>query len=480
MFWIRNADFIITVDAQRRVIKNGSVIIEDSKILDVGTAGEIEQKYSQRIAPADILDASGSVVLPGMINTHTHVYEHLSRGLIPDNLRTRPWAYNYFLPFQAVMTEEEGYVSALFASLDMLRSGTTCFIDSDIPVSNAHLESAAQAISDIGMRAVLGRSLCDKRPTDLPSFWRPEWVDAVFSRSTGHALDEMENVLRRWANKPSGRIRGWAGIHGWLSLCSDELFVKARQLGEKYGVGTEYHIATFIEEARETEKHFGVWPITYLDRLGALGPNVLLVHAIAVKDEEVDILAARGTKVAHCPGTALKLAKGASVMGKIPEMLARGVTVGLGADGVCSCGTFDTTRQMFLVAGLFKDGRLDPTMIPAETAVEMGTINGAKALMWEDEIGSIEVGKRADVVLFNAQRPEWLPIHDVVRNLVYSANGASVTSVFVDGRLIMRDGKVLTIDEGKLLGQVQEVGERIARRAGLSSNSVWPVIEGSR
>src|SRR5262249_28677399 len=149
-------------------------------------------------------------------NTHTHVYEHLSRGLIPDNLRTRHWAYNYFLPFQAVMTEEEGYVSALFASLDMLKSGTTCFIDSDIPVSSSHLESAAQAITEIGMRGVLGRSLCDKRPSDLPSFWRPEWVDAVFARSTGHAIDEMESVLRSWANKPAGRIRAWAGIHGWL------------------------------------------------------------------------------------------------------------------------------------------------------------------------------------------------------------------------------------------------------------------------
>lgn len=473
MYWIRGAEFVITVDRQRRVIRNGSIIIEGEKIIDVGNGQEIEQKYAGRVKPSNVLDASGCVISPGLINTHTHVYEHLSRGLIPDNLRTRPWAYNYFLPFQAVMTEEEGYISALFASLDMLKSGTTCFIDSDIPVSIAHLESAAQAINDIGMRAVLGRSLCDKRPNDLPSFWRPEWVDSVFSKSSAHAVAEMEEVLRRWSNRPTGRIRAWAGIHGWLSLCSDELFIKARQLAEKYGVGTEYHIATFIEEAREAEKQFGMWPITYLDRLGALGSNVLLVHVIAVSDEEVDLLAKRGTKVAHCPGTALKLAKGASQMGKMPEMVNRGVTVSLGADGVCSCGTFDATRQMFLVAGLFKDGRLDPTMIPAETAVEMGTINGARALMWEDEIGSIEVGKRADIVLFDTQRPEWLPIHDVVRNFVYSANGASVKSVFVDGRLIMKDGKVLTIDEGKLLGQVQEIGERITRRAGLKPNSAW-------
>jgi cytosine/adenosine deaminase-related metal-dependent hydrolase len=253
------------------------------------------------------------------------------------------------------------------------------------------------------------------------------------------------------------------------------LFVKARQLADEYGVGTSYHIASFIEEAREAERVFGVWPITHLESLGALGANLVIIHAVAVKDEEVAVLARNGTKVAHCPGAALHLAKGASRLAKMPEMLAQGVTVALGADGVCASGTFDMTRQMFLAAGLFKDARMDPTAIPAETALEMATINGAKALLWEREIGSIDVGKRADLVMFDVNRPEWVPTHDVVRALVYSANGASVKTVIVDGQVIVRDGRMQTVDESRLLDKAREAAERIARRAGLSPGSRWPV-----
>jgi cytosine/adenosine deaminase-related metal-dependent hydrolase len=235
-------------------------------------------------------------------------------------------------------------------------------------------------------------------------------------------------------------------------------------------------MASSIGEAQALEARTGVWPITQLERLGALGSNVLLTHAVTVKDEEVDLLVRYGVKVAHCPGAALRLAKGAGRLAKIPEMLARGVPVSLGADGVCSSGTFDHTRLLFLVAGLFKDARMDATLIPAETALEMATLNGAKGLLWDNEIGSLEVGKKADLIQYDIHRPEWLPPHDMVRNLVYSADGGSIKNVIIDGKVIIRDRHSTQVDENKLLDEACEAGLAIARRVGLDPQSKWPAL----
>ena len=277
-----------------------------------------------------------------------------------------------------------------------------------------------------------------------------------------------------WKTRSNGRIRAWATVFGLFTLCTDELFTGIKKLADKYGVGTNFHMASSIGEAQALEARTGVWPITQLERLGALGSNVLLTHAVTVRDEEVDLLVRYGVKVAHCPGAALRLAKGASRLAKIPEMLARGVPVSLGADGVCSSGTFDHTRLLFLVAGLFKDARMDATLIPAETALEMATLNGAKGLLWDNEIGSLEVGKKADLIQYDIHRPEWLPPHDMVRNLVYSADGGSIRNVIIDGKVIIRDRHSTQVDESKLLDEACEAGLAIARRVGLDPQSKWP------
>jgi cytosine/adenosine deaminase-related metal-dependent hydrolase len=234
-------------------------------------------------------------------------------------------------------------------------------------------------------------------------------------------------------------------------------------------------MASSIEEARAVEARVGVWPITHLDRLGVLGPDLLLTHCTAITDREVAILAERGTKVAYCPGAALRLAKGTTRIGKIPEMLAAGVTVSLGADGVSSSGTFDHARLACLVAGLFKDARMDPTLVPAETALEMATLNGARAIL-RDDLGSIEVGKKADLALYDLDAPEWTPRHDVVRNLVYCADGRSIRTVLVDGRVVYDDGRAPGIDAGKTLEEANIAGERIARRIGLDPRTRWPIV----
>jgi cytosine/adenosine deaminase-related metal-dependent hydrolase len=378
------------------------------------------------------------------------------------------------------MTEREAYVSARLACLDMLRCGTTCFIDSSILNANRYVDAVVQAVDDLGMRAVLGRGVCDKPPTDLPAYFREAWRRNVFSASTDAALGEAEALLRAWKVRSSGRIRAWATVFGLFTLCSDELFTGIKRLADENGVGTNFHMASSLGEAEELEARTGVWPITQLERLGALGSNVLLTHAVAVRDEEVAILARHGVKVAHCPGAALRLAKGASRLGKIPEMLAQAIPVSLGADGVCSSGTFDHARLLFLVAGLFKDARMDATLIPAETALEMATLNGAKGLLWDDEIGSLAVGKKADLIQYDIHRPEWVPPHDMVRNLVYSADGGSIRNVMVDGQLLMRNRRATRVDEVKLLEEACEAGLAIARRVGLDPRSKWPARDAAQ
>jgi len=477
MLLIRDADYILTLDPRRRILEGHSVLVKDGCIADIGQAGELDARHLAACrGGGTVIEGKGRLVLPGYVNTHVHTFEHLSRGLIPDDLATYDWAVKYARPFYASLTEEEAYISAKLACLDMLRNGTTCFVDTNILVSLGHFDAVVQAVSEFGMRAVLGRGVSDVMPKAMADNMAPELQHRVLSPSPGAALREVDALLDRWTRTAGGRIRAWASIYGLFNYCSDELFAGLRRVAERHDVGMAFHIASSIEEAKAVQARVGEWPITHLDRLGVLGPNLLLTHCTAITDREVGILAERGTKVAYCPGAALRLAKGTTQIGKIPEMLAAGVTVSLGADGVSSSGTFDQLRLACLVAGLFKDARRDPTLIPAETALEMATLNGARAVLWDDELGSVEIGKRADLVLYDIEGPEWVPRHDIVRNLVYCADGRSVRTVIVDGRTVYDDGTPAQVDAGKVVEEAQAAGERIARRINLDPRRRWPTV----
>jgi 5-methylthioadenosine/S-adenosylhomocysteine deaminase len=473
---IRNADSILTLDAHRRILEGHSVLIDGAVIKDIGPAAEMDRKHlAASRSLGSVLEARGRLVLPGYVNTHVHTFEHLSRGLIPDDLATFAWAATYARPFYAALTEEEAYVGARLACLEMLRNGTTCFVDVNILVSLAHFDAVAQAVRESGMRAVLGLGVFDQMPKAMADAMGPALRERVLFPSAATALREVDALLARWTESADGRIRAWASVYGLFPYCSDELFAGLRAVAERHDVGMAFHMASSIEEAQAVEARVGAWPITHLERLGVLGPNLMLTHCTAITDREVALLAQRGTKVAYCPGAALRLAKGTTRIGKIPEMLAAGVTVSLGADGVSSSGTFDHARLMGLVAGLFKDARMDPTLVPAETALEMATSNGARAVLWDDALGSVEVGKKADLTLYDLDGPEWVPRHDVVRNLVYCADGRSVRTVLVDGAIVYDDGRATGIDTGKALAEAGAAGERIARRVGLDPRRRWPI-----
>lgn len=476
MLLLRNADRILTVDPHRRILKNHSVLIEDGIIRDVGPAAEMDVRHLETCRTrGTVVEATGRLVLPGYVNTHVHTFEHLSRGLIPDDLSTFAWAVTYARPFYAALTEEEAYIAARLACLEMLSNGTTCFVDANVLVSHRHLDAVAQAVTESGMRAVLGRGVFDLMPQAMADVMSPALRERVLYPSADAALRDVDALLGRWTRSADGRIRVWATVYGLFPFCSDELFGGLRALADRYDTGMAFHIASSIEEAQGVEARVGAWPITHLDRLGVLGPKLLLTHCTAVTHREVGILAERGTKVAYCPGAALRLAKGTTRIGKIPEMLAAGVTVSLGADGVSSSGSFDHARLMSLVAGLFKDARMDPTLIPAETALEMATLYGARAVLLDDMLGSVEIGKRADLTLYDIDGPEWVPRHDIVRNLVYCADGRSVRTVLVDGRIVYEHGRAGGIDTEKTIEEAKEAGERIAQRIGLDPRTRWPV-----
>ena len=475
MLLIRDVDSILTMDARRQILERQSVLIEDGRIARIGDAASLDHDHLETVRGAGkVIEGAGCVILPAYVNTHVHTVEHLSRGLIPDDLATFDWASQYATPFCASLTEEEVYISARLACLEMISNGTGTFVDVNILGSLGHLDAVAQAVEESGMRAVLGRGVTDLLP-EAKRAMPKELRAAVWHPTTEAALAEVDALLARGPERAQGRIQIWASIYGLMFFTSDALFTGIKALADRYDTPVAFHLASSREEAKLSESRTGGWPISHLDKLDVLSERMLLTHCTMVTDDEVSRLAQRGTKVAYCPGAALRLAKGTTQVGKIPEMIEAGVTVSLGADGTSSSGTFDPLRLAYLAAGLFKDARMDPTLIPAETALEMITIEGAKATLAADSTGSIEAGKRADLTLYDTAGPEWAPGHDVVRTLIYSVDGRSVRTVVVDGESIYEDGHSTRFDEREVVDSARVAGRRIASRLALDPRARWPL-----
>ena len=464
---IQHLDFILTVDEHDRELRDGAILIQGDRIQAVGTTEEVLGGRS----PAsfdEVVDGRGLGATPGFVDTHVHLSETLSRAVFPDNLGTRAWVFHWAKPFYAHVNAEDERISVLVGTAEMLRCGTTCFLDMGAQNDPGVTATAA---GEIGIRGITGRHAADRKPERLPAGWSDEMVEHHFFRDSEEALEVLEDCVRKWDGYAGGRIRCWVNIEG-KEPCSPELHVGARALAESLGVGTTYHIASSIEEAHVSQKRYGCWPITRIAGLDGLGANLVLAHAVAATDEEVVLLAEHRTSVAFCPSTSLKLAKGATAIGKYPEMRAAGVCVGLGTDGVAAAGNMNLMRQLYLVAGLFKDARIDPEMLGAHRALRMATIEGARALGWDDEIGSLEPGKKADLVLFDLDHFEWTPYRNPVQALVWSVSPASIAHTWVDGRPLFKDGRVVTLDEAALHLEARVRAADIVRRAGLEAADV--------
>ena len=447
---------VVTMNAARDVIRHGAVVVDGDRIVDVGKASDLEAKHPD----AQRVGGERFVVTPGLINTHIHITgEPLTRGYVPDDT---PFAENVFVwlcRLYSVYTAAEERLSAQLAAVEMLKSGTTTFLEAG---TIRFLDEVVDGLVEVGIRGRVGRWVWDLPP-------EPD----VYRQTTDEAIKHLERQLTDLRSVADGRIGAWSIVVGHTT-CSDPLWKAARQLASDHDVGMSFHMSPAQLDPDGFIAEFGQRPMIHLDEIGVLAPDVAMTHCVHVDDEEIRTMARRQVSVAHCPTTALKVSYGVSRIGKMPEMVQAGINVSIGTDGNNASNYSDLHRATYLVAGLFKDGRQDPQMFPAEMAYEMATLGGARTMLMQDQIGSLEVGKKADVVLHDTDRPEWRPLLNVINQLVWSADGRSVHSVWVDGRQVVDAGRMTTIDESALYAAAQQAGEAITIRSGLPDKAKFP------
>ena len=416
------------------VIERGYVAVSEGRIVGVGRV-ESMPTYSAE----EVIDARGMAALPGLINAHTHVPMTVLRGIAQDK-PLKEWLQEIW-EFEAKMGREEVLAGARLGVLEMMLSGTTTFADMYF-----HEDAVAQAVLEAGIRAVLSYGMIDMR----------DWVRD--ETKTEEELKGAERFFSEWHMAEEGRIRVSLGPHATYT-CSAELLKRSAEAARSRGLILHTHLSETREEVEEVRRRIGLSPPEYLEELGVLDSNVLAAHGVWLEEGEIDVLARRGASVVHCPASNLKLASG---IAPVPEMLRRGVNVALGTDGPASNDTLDMFREMRLAAILHRGASLDPTALKAWDVLRMATINGAKALGLESEVGSLEVGKRADLILVDLRRPHLATSKDIVSSLVFSASGADVDTVIVDGRVVVRRGEPTTLDRQEVVARAVEAAQRLA------------------
>ena len=453
---IDHARYLVTVDPQRRIIQDGSVLIEDGRIRQVGKAAELASARADRV-----IDARHLVVTPGFVNGHMHIsYGHVVRGIFSDDVGS-PLPIVFKL--QMAMTEEEEHASTLLGLVELLKNGTVAFVD---PGSTKFPDACLQAYEDAGIRVILGECVTDQAaPFPLPRF------------ETKEAVARTAAFLKTWHGRLNGRVRAWAMPFS-AETCSADLLRALKRVADDHGTSLTLHHNSGVKARQDYQsRHQSPSPTQYLDSLGVLGPNMVLAHVLGIDAAEIDAMARTGTTAAMCPVTAAKGGRGVGEHGRLPELLAKGVKVALGCDSPNNSNHLDIVRAMNMAAIQYKDARQDMKQIPAETAVELATLTGAQALGLGDEIGSLEAGKKADLVLFDTQRPEWQAMFNPLSNLVYNADGRSVHTVIVDGKVVVDAYRQTFVDEPRLFAKVQEIGEKLQTRTGTTfPRSRWQIV----
>jgi 5-methylthioadenosine/S-adenosylhomocysteine deaminase len=452
---IDHARYVVTLDPQRRIVQDGAVLVENGRIRQVGKAAELAAAKADRV-----IDGRHLLVTPGFVNGHMHIsYGHAVRGIFPDD-QGSPLPIVFKL--QMAMTEEEEYHTSLLGIVELLKNGTVCFVD---PGSTKFPDACLQAYEDAGIRVIMGDCVTDQpAPFPLPRYPAAE------------AVDRTSAFIKKWHGRLNGRLRAWAMPFS-PETCTADLLKALKRLADEHRTSLTLHHGSGAKARQDYQARGAASPTQYLDSIGVLGPNVVLAHVLGVDEAEMDAMARTGTTAAMCPVTAAKGARGAGAHGRLPDLLARGVKVALGCDSPNNSNHLDIVRALNMAAIQYKDARQDITVIPAETALELATLTGAQALGVGDEIGSLEAGKKADLVLFDTQRPEWQTMFNPVNNLVYNADGRSIHTVIVDGRVVVDAYRQTFVDEPRLYSKVQEIGEALLARTGVSlPRSRWPVV----
>jgi 5-methylthioadenosine/S-adenosylhomocysteine deaminase len=440
---IKNAT-VVTM-SHKRTIHNATLIIENGRIIDLGKHASLKHKYGRY----ETIDATGKVVIPGLVNTHQHMALSLLRGYA-DDIPLQEWLDKWVWPLEKHMTGQDIYVGALLAAVEAVMSGTTTI---NTMYHFREEGNEAQALAEVGLRGIVGHVCFSwRKDEDKKALW---------------------SLAKNWHNKANGLIRASVDPHAPYTVDPEymcELRETTRELNMKHGslrapIMWHTHIAETSDERSKIRKAFKVsvpgGVVEYLDSLGILENDVVAAHCVSLTPKDIHVLKRRDVKVSHNPISNLKLGSGIS---PVPDMLKAGVTVSLGTDSSCSNNSADMFQVMKTTALLHKGVEKEPTLLPAEQVLRMATTEGARALLWEKEIGSIEVGKDPDLVIIDFRKPHLRPLFNEVSHLVYSAKAADVDTVLVKGRIVMENQEVATVDVEKILDLAETTKQKLLTR----------------
>jgi 5-methylthioadenosine/S-adenosylhomocysteine deaminase len=401
-----------------------SLLIKNDLIAEI--SDEIDESNVDKI-----IDAQGKILLPGFINTHTHLSMTLFRGLA-DDLSLDSWLNDHIWPMEANLNGDYCYIGALLGAVELIKSGTTTFSDMYF-----YMEDVARAIDEAGIRAVLSYGMID--------FGDAEKREAE--------IKENLTLFENCNGMADGRIKVFFGPHSPYTA-SEELLIKVRQLANEYNMGIHIHVSETQKEIDDVSADKGLRPFEYLDKIGFLGPDVLAAHCVWLSDDEIEIIKKNGVKVSHNPCSNMKLASGIAPVSKLIE---NDVCVSIGTDGASSNNNLDLIEELKTASLLQKVSTLDPNVLNSHQAIAMGTIKGAEALGLEDEIGSIEVGKKADIILIDTNSANMVPDSSTLTsNIIYSANGSNVDTTICNGKILMENKKLTVLDEQEIYDKARE------------------------
>ena len=429
--------WVLTMNPQHEVFSPGAVALKGAEIVAVGPPAELHRRY----APAQVLDYPQGLILPGLINAHTHAAMALFRGLA-DDLPLEEWLNNYIFPAESRLNGDFVYWGTKLAVAEMLLSGTTTFTDMYL-----FADHVARAAAETGIRAVVGEVLYD---FPSPNYGPP-----------AAGLKFSEDLCRAWQDHPLIRVA--IQPHA-VYTCSPELLQQCGELAAKYDTRLIMHLAETHREVEDCQARYGASPVAHLHRLGLLNHRLLADHAVVLSEADKELLAASGAGVAHCPESNMKLASG---IAPVADLLRRGVPVGLGTDGCASNNNLDLIQEMDTAAKLQKVHCLDPTVLPAPTALSLATCGGARVLGLEKEVGTLAPGLKGDLIVIDLDQPHLTPLYDPYSHLVYAATGADVQTVLVHGRVVVQDRRLLSFDLAETLARARELaGGLLAKKVG--------------
>lgn len=425
---------ILPMDEKNRIIEDGSIAIENGSLVYVGKKAKLPAFKGEKI-----IDGHGKIAMPGLVNCHTHLSMTLLRGIAEDQPLNN-WLTETIWPLEANLRPDDVYHGALLGCLEMIKSGTTCFTDMYF-----YEDKVAKAVEKAGIKAVLAQGI----------------IEAGNKERGEKMFKENVDFAKKYHKYADGRVTTHLGPHA-VYTCSPELLMKVREAASALDVGIHIHLAESKEMAKEIKEKYGFSEVELLENLGFLGPDVLAAHCIHLNEEEMALLAKHGIKVAHAPVANMKIAVGVS---KVKDLMSLGLTVGIGTDGPASNNSLDMFESMKIAALLQKLHYQDPTVLPAETVLKMATIDGARALRLDNLTGSLEIDKEADLILIDVKKPHLTPMHNPYANIVYSTRGSDVDTVIVNGKILMENRKVKTLDEDEVIRDAEKTAFNLLTRA---------------